>query len=249
MKLPSAGGEPATDLPAAVDQALSACRQIDSMTAEIAVTGSIGGRRVRARLIGGFTPPATRLEAAAPAGPPFFIFVANGRDATLLLPRDDRVLERGRADEVLEAIAGVRLGPSELLQTLTGCPQASRPSAGVAIGDAWRMWTTDTGSKVYLHRESVSSPWQVAAVLHSGEGGSGNWRADYGDFHDGLPHSVHLVSTDAARFDIHLQLSQIETGQALGGDVFRVQIPASAQPITIEELRRSGPVGQRGDGR
>src|SRR5206468_367196 len=83
-------------------QAPSACRAVTRLTAEIAASGSVGGRRLRARLLGGFTAPSVRLEAIAPAGPPFFIFVATGRDATLLLPRDERVLEHGEPAAVLE---------------------------------------------------------------------------------------------------------------------------------------------------
>src|SRR5436190_13035380 len=111
-KLPSPAGEPASDMAAATAQAMSACRAVASLTAEIAVSGSVGGRRLRARLLGGFTTPSVRLEAIAPAGPPFFIFVATGRDATLLLPRDERVLEHGEPAAVLEAIAGIPLESS-----------------------------------------------------------------------------------------------------------------------------------------
>ena len=40
-----------------------------------------------------------------------FIFAAEQNDATLLLPRDERVLEHGRPDAVLETVTGVPLGP------------------------------------------------------------------------------------------------------------------------------------------
>ena len=59
---------------------------------------------------------------------PLFFFVATGDDATLLLPRDDRVLEHGRPDAVLEAVAGVPLGAADLATTLTGCAPASTPT-------------------------------------------------------------------------------------------------------------------------
>src|SRR5947209_7356105 len=94
-KLPSAAGRPATDMALAVAQATSACSGITGLTAEIDASGSVGGRRLRARLLGGFMVTSVRLEAVAPAGAPFFIFVATGRDATLLLARDERVLEHG----------------------------------------------------------------------------------------------------------------------------------------------------------
>src|SRR5207247_4598749 len=92
-KLPAGSGVHATDAGAALDQATAACRSIRSLTAEVGVSGSANGHRVRARITAGVAAPASaRLEAVAPFGPPLFIFVAPGNDATLLLPRDDRVL-------------------------------------------------------------------------------------------------------------------------------------------------------------
>jgi hypothetical protein len=248
-KLPSGPGAPAPDMAAVTLQATNACRAVNSLTAEIAVSGSVGGRRLRARLLGGFKAPSARLEAVAPAGPPFLIFVANDRDATLLLPRDERVLEHGDAAAVLEAIAGVPLEPSELLQTLTACAMPGRWTAGNAIGENWRVGLGEHGAKLYLHRDSQSAPWRVVTLFYPGEGLSWSWRADYGDVRQGLPMSIHLVSADSRRFDLELTLAQVETGAMLDRDVFRVQIPATARPITLEELRRSGPFGQASDAR
>jgi hypothetical protein len=247
-KLPSAAGQPAADMAASVAQATSACSGITSLTAEIAASGSVGGRRLRARLLGGFTVTSVRLEAVAPAGPPFFIFVATGRDATLLLARDERVLEHGDPAAVLEAIAGVPLEPSELLQTLTGCVQPGRWTDARAIGDDWRVATGERGAKLYLHRESPSAPWRVVTLFHPGDGSTSSWRGDYEDFRQGLPATMHLTSADARRVDLKLALSQVETGVTLDRDVFRVQIPPGAQRITLDQLRRSGPFGQA-DGR
>ena len=246
-KLPSAAGVPASDMAAATAQATSACSAVTSLTAEIAASGSVGGRRLRARLLGGFTAPSVRLEAIAPAGPPFFIFVATGRDATLLLPRDERVLEHGEPAAVLEAIAGIPLESSEVLQTLTGCVMPGRWTAGRAIGDSWRVAEGEHGAKLYVHRDSTSAPWRVVTFLHPGTGTAWSWRADYDDFRQGLPTSVHLTSADSRRFELKLALGQIETGVALDRDAFRVQIPPSAQRITLEELRRSGPFGPASD--
>jgi hypothetical protein len=248
-KLPSAAGEPASDMPAALAQATTACSAASSLTAEIAASGSVGGHRLRARLLGGFTTAAVRLEAVAPAGQPFFIFVASGRDATLLLPRDDRVLEHGEPAAVLEVIAGVPLEPSELLQTLTGCATSERWTTARAIGADWRVAEGEHGAKLYLHRDSSTASWRVVTRFHGGEGTAWSWRADYDDVRQGLPASVHLVSADLRRFDLKLALSQVETGVALDADAFRVQIPRAARRITLEELRRSGPFGQASDAR
>src|SRR5262245_9496378 len=76
MKLPSGPGTAAPDFGAAQVQATEACRNVNSLSAEVAVKGSVAGERLRGRLIGGFTAQAARLEAPAPFGAPIFIFVA-----------------------------------------------------------------------------------------------------------------------------------------------------------------------------
>ena len=129
MKLPSTSGPPASDAAAIVRQLSTTCSSLEPLTAEIGVSGSIQGRRVRARLLAGVTSDAARLEAVAPVGQPFFIFVAHGDDSTLLLPRDSRILAHGQPRDVMEAVAGVALTPRELLEALTGCAplRAVRP--------------------------------------------------------------------------------------------------------------------------
>jgi hypothetical protein len=82
-------------------------------------------------------------------------------------------------------------------------------------------------------------------VVHH-RAGEGEWRVDYSDFQDDLPRSVHLVSADPRRFDLRLGLSQVELNAPLAADVFDVKVPASTQPITLEELRRSGAAASQG---
>ena len=139
MKLPSGPGAPAPDITDILAQATRTCRGIRTFTAEIAVSGSVGASRTRGRLAAGLAAPASaRLEAVAPFGEPLFIFAATGNDATLLLPRDRRVLEHGPPDEVLEAIAGVPLGAADLRATLTGCTTGERWTPTAAAERALR---------------------------------------------------------------------------------------------------------------
>jgi hypothetical protein len=243
MKLPSGPGTPAPDFAAALTEATRTCTGITSLTAELGVSGSVGGQRVRARLAGGFAPPSVRLEAAAPFGAPLFIFVANASDATLLLPRDGRVVEHGQPAELLAAVAGVSLGPSDLAHTLTGCAHPDTPDRPMAVGDNWRTSAGAGGAKIYLHRDGPAAPWRIASVSYPGEGTQGGWRADYDQFRDGLPRVIRLVSADGRRFNLELALSQLETNVELKPEVFRIDIPPDAQRITTEELRRSGPLG------
>ena len=242
-KLPTGPGTLAPDIAAALLQALSSCQRVQSLTAEIAVSGSVNGQRIRARLIGGFAPASARLEAAAPFGAPLFIFVATNNDGTLFLPRDRRVVEHGQPADLMEAVAGVPLGAHEMVRTLTGCGIPDRLDSPLAIGDTWRTSAGPGGAKIYLHRDTSAAPWRLVTYLHDGDALQWSWRADYDDFHDGLPHVVRLVSADRRRFNLELKLSQLELNVQLKPEVFRVDVPADAERISVDELKRSGLLG------
>jgi hypothetical protein len=239
-KLPSGPGTTALDFAQALVDATAACHRVNSLTAEIAVSGSIGGQRVRAHLAAGFAPAAGRIEAAAPFGAPLFIFVASSADGTLLFPRDGRVVEHGRPADLLEAMTGVPLSAGELLPTMTGCAFPEGLGTPQALGDKWRMSAGGGGAKIYLHRESTAAPWRLVTVFEPGQGLQWSWRVDYDDFHDGLPQVIRFVSADRDRFNIQLALSQVETNATLGPEVFRVDVPRDAERISVDELRRSG---------
>ena len=245
MKLPATPGAQPIDASAAVAEATGACREVSSITAEIGVSGSVGGRGIRARMTAGLAAPASaRLEAVSPFGQPVFFFVARDDDATLLLPGERRVVEHGRAAEVLDAVAGVPLDAATLRVALVGCAVGARGSEARQVGDDWRI-VPDQAGTLYLHRDKANAMWRVVATEH--KAAAGPWRAEYRDFRlvdpgAGLPQSVRLTSLDSKRFDLRLTLSQIEINTALADEVFRVQVPPGTEAITIEELRRSGPL-------
>ncbi len=242
MKLPAGPGAPATDARDALSQATDVCRRINSITAEASVSGSAGGRSLRARLnIGLQAPNSTRLEAIGPFARPLFTLAARGESATLLLHDDNRILQDGRPAAVLEALTGVALGAADLRGALTGCAP-SDAAAGEArqLGDDWR--TLRNGSTtIYLRRDPRTAPWQLVATVHQ-PADRPEWRAEYRDFADGLPQRIRLVSSEADRFDLRLSMSGIEVNPPLPAAAFEVRIPSAAQPITLDELRRAGPL-------
>ena len=124
-------------------------RAISTITLEMSVRGSVGGQRLRGRLSAGLAKPASaRLEAVASFGQPAFFFVATDANATLFVPRDQRVA-RGRPDALLEAVAGVPLEASALRSVVTGCAGMPNVSGVQAIGDEWRV-TADGNHEIYL---------------------------------------------------------------------------------------------------
>jgi hypothetical protein len=256
LKLPSGPGVAAPDANDAVIAATAACRPLTSISLEMAVSGSLDGRRIRGRLLAGLTRPgAVRLEAVAPAGQPVFVltngmgFVQSG--ANLLLPGDNRVLQRGQFDAVLEAVTGIPLDASTLFVVLTGCTPgpplgATAPGApGTAIGEDWRLARAGNlgAYDIYVHREKAG-PWRLVAM--STRRAADGWRVEFGAFQNDLPRSLRLISVPSGRFDLQIALSQVELNPSLGPDVFTIQVPASASPITLDELKTSGPLGTNG---
>ena len=246
LKLPSGPGAPAPDGRQAIDDATAACRAVSTITLEMSVSGSIAGNRVRGRLLAGLARGASasvRLEAVAPFGQPVFILTAIGSDASLLLPRDNRVLEHGRPDAVLEAVTGIPLDAPALLAVVTGCT-TTVPDAGAAraLGEAWRVVPAGA-DELYVNRENAGA-WRLVTTLH--RAADAGWRAEYRNFQDGLPRSIRLISARSGAFDLQLGLSQVELNRPLGADVFRIQVPPSASPITLDDVKASGPLGANG---
>lgn len=255
MKLPAGPGAPISAADAAALLA-DACRGVRALTAEIGVGGSAGGRRMRGRLLAGVAAPdSARLEAVAPFGQPIFIFTAVGDKATLLLPRDGRVLKEAPPGEVLDAVAGVPLDAADLFTILSGCVPAGSVVESVALGDLWRKVVVRSGRSLYdayLHRGSATQPWRLVAIVRDSESDV-SLNVEYRDNRDNRPRSIRLSgggsqSEGSVPFDITLTLSQVETNMTLDSQAFTIQIPADADPITLEELRRSGPLAPESHG-
>ncbi|MCC7418571.1 MAG: hypothetical protein IT176_15660 [Acidobacteria bacterium] len=249
MRLPSGPGAPLPDADARalLAEATARCRDLRDLTAEAAVSGRVAGRRLRGRLLAGVDRAGSaRLEAVAPFGRPFFVFVATAGRATLLLPRDNRVVIGAPPAAVLDAVAGLPLDGSDLFHVLTGCPPEAPLVRAAAFGDDWReiRLAGDRPHAVYLRRSGdEGAPWRVAADVADDA-----WRAEYRAYRSGMPHEARLSSagppeSGSPRFDITIELSQIETNVALDERTWTVEIPPDAEPITLEELRRSGPLG------
>ncbi len=245
MKLPAGPGQPAPDAAAALAESTSTCKSIQSMTAEAAVGGRVGGERLRGRLLVGVAvPDLARIEALA-FGQLLFTFVARRGDATLVLNREGRVLEHGPPDLVLEALTGAPLDAAALRMTLTGCDLPTATGDGRSLGENWRV-LSNQGGDWYLQRQRKDRPWRLVAVVHR-RSGEPDWRAEYREFVNDLPHDVRLVSADRERFDLQLRLIEPERNVPLGADAFEVVIPRGATPLTLEELRASGPLASTDD--
>ena len=238
LQLPIDPGAPAPDFLQAYRTATSACSSVRTLTAELTLSGSAGGRRIRGRAIVGVErPDSLRLEGVAPFGPPAFILAARGGTGTLLLPRDERVLRGTPPQEILGALTGISLNPADLQAVLTGClVPAGEPTAGRLHQNGWL--SVDLPGDVTLFLERVGTRWQPRAGRRPG------WQVEYAAWQGAFPQDVRLRSVNpAVDVDLTASVGQLETNVAIDAAAFAVDIPPDALPITLAELRDAGPLG------
>jgi hypothetical protein len=201
--------------------------------------GRAGGRRLSGRLLAGFERPGSmRLEAVVPFGPPGFILATRGKEAVLLLPRDERVVRGESSDEILGSLTGVALAPADLQAILTGCVVPdSKPTGGRMHANGWASIDLEGGATMYLQR---AGSWRIRAARRNG------WNVDYPVWQGTFPQTIRLQSQDErANVDMTATLSQIEVNVEVDPAAFTVDVPPNASPLTLEELRAAGPLGER----
>jgi hypothetical protein len=243
---PTGPGEPAPEFAQQFEEATKACRDVRSLTADASISGRVAGRRVRATLqIGLADPNALRLEAVAPFGAPIFVLAAQHGTGTLLLPRDREVLRDTPADAMIDAIAGIKLTPDELRAVATGCvsPAPSATGGRRYPGDLTAIALKD-GAMAFVGSVKGSS-----RILFASRPGL---IVEYVEYANGLPRKIVLrrdapektsEGAPSAGAELSLTLSQVELNTTLGPRAFMVDVPSDARAITLEELRKTGPLG------
>jgi len=246
LTLPTDAGSPLADIAAVHAQATRACRGVRTLTAELSLVGRAGRTRLRGRVVAGFERPASmRLEGVAPFGPPAFILAARGGEATLLLPRDERVLSGASPDAVLGALTGVALAPDDLLAILTGCVVPEPVQRGGRVhANGWASLDLEGDATLYLVR--VSGAWQPRAAARPG------WDVQYANWQGDFPRAVTLRSLGSAAggspglgaidVDLTATVSQIEANLPIDAAAFGVVVPPGAARLTLDELRDAGPL-------
>ncbi len=237
LSLPSDPGAPFPDFNQVHSQVSAACAAVKTLTAELGLAGRAGEQRLRGRVQAGFArPDSMRLEGVAPFGPPAFILVARGNTATLVLPRDNRVLRATRGEEILGALTGVALAPADLQAILGGCvTPMPRAMAGRLHQNGWASIDLDGGATLYLQRQG--NTWRLRAAKRAG------WEIEYPAWQGMFPQLVRLRS-DAQGVDVSATISQLETNVDLEESAFLVNVPPGTTEITLDELRNAGPLGQ-----
>ena len=154
--LPDGPGTPLADPATLLEAATVTCRAVDTITAEAAMSGRVGGERVRGRLLlGADRRGRLRLEAVAPFGAPLLVLAASERGTTLVLPRDGRVLEGAALDDVLDALVAGTAPRRRQDLAQGGYFGGRRPEDGIID------WTRDAASIHNLVR-AVAPPYPGA---------------------------------------------------------------------------------------
>jgi hypothetical protein len=231
---PAGPSSPSTDVVARHGTLTRHCAGLQTMTAELGLSGRAGEQRLRGRVIAGLQRGgAVRLEGVAPFGAPVFILAAKDERATLLLPRERRVLESAPVAQVIERLTGLALGADDLLLTLAGCVAAGTAVDGREWPGGWESVSSADGRTVLLRRRDDA--WWLAAVDGPG------WRADYSAVLNGFPRQVRLRSEDG-RVDLTAAVQQLEVNTPIAAAAFEVTIPQDAEPMTLEQLRAVAPL-------
>jgi outer membrane lipoprotein-sorting protein len=237
--LPTGTGVPYPEFRAAYDKATESCRGVKTITASMGMSGKAGSTKLRGRIDAGFAAPdRARLEGVPPFGRKVFILVAQDGKGTLVLPRDERVLRDAPPDQIVEALAGVALGPDALRTAISGCGFGAPPSDGRSYPNGW-VAAVSGDTTTYLRPRGEA--WEVAAAAR------GPVTIVYSDYQSGRPTAIRLRSVTDGRVtaDITLTLSDVDINTTLEPRVFDIgpDLPERPVPLTLEELRRAGPMG------
>jgi outer membrane lipoprotein-sorting protein len=239
--LPTGTGTPYPEFRSAYDSATHTCSAVKTITASMGMSGKAGGTKLRGRVDAGFAAPGrARLEGIPPFGKPVFVLVAEGGKGTLVLTREDRVLRDAPPDQIVEALAGVPLGPDALRTAIAGCGFGTPPADGRVYPNGWVAAASPEGTTFLRPRDAG---WEVAGAER------GVVTILYSDYENGRPSTIRLRATlqGHTTADLTLRLSDVDINTTLDARTFTVELPDHPIPLSLDELRRAGPLGG-GDG-
>jgi outer membrane lipoprotein-sorting protein len=239
--LPTAAGTPFPDFSSAYQQATASCRGVKTITASMGMSGKAGNTKLRGRIDAGFAAPGrARLEGIPPFGKPVFVLVADNGTGTLVLTRDDRVLRDAPPEQIVEALAGVALTPDDLRTVVSGCGfTTGEPSSGTLVNEHQSAWLVLVFPQTTTYLSRRNDTWHVVAATR------GPVTVNYTNDDSGRPGIVDIRATSQGRdtANIRLRLSDVDINTTLDPRTFEVDLPARPVPLTLEELRRAGPMG------
>ena len=223
--------------------ATAACKGFRSIEGELSLSGRAGDERVRGRILTGLeSGGAVRLEAVAPFGAPFFVLAGRAERATLVLPREHRVLKDTAVADVLERIDRPVARRRRPAPDRVGLPRRSAPtpSDGRQWGGGWRAVTIGPDRVAYL-RVVNGQPVLTAADY-------GPWHVDYSAHAGGFPRVVRVRRRrrpGEGGIDITARIEQLQVNTQINPRAWSVDVPSDADPMTLDELRSIAPLAEK----
>jgi hypothetical protein len=238
VSLPTGGGRPDTRAVAAYDALQVRCAAVRTWSAEIGVAGTVRGQRLRLRVLAATTADGgVRLEGVAPFGAPWFVLVATGDDAVLLLPRESRVLRDATTAQVLDALVGLPLSGEDLHALLSGCGVSPGDAAnGRAYDGGWLAVDVGSGRVLFFREAGAAARLDGARI---GPLSVGYVPADPGAT-VGRLQLVDARGGDRGGVRLQLTFSQSEENTPLPAGAFTLRVPDNARPLGLDELRARG---------
>lgn len=231
---PTDPGVPAPDAGAALDAATAACGPVDALSFALGMKGRVGDQGIPrgVSFLGAVTRDGRMFLEATALGTQRMVFAGRPDGATLWLREGNRAID-APADDVIEALTGMRLGSAQLLDLLTGCVTADRRVEQAArVGD--RLRVTLPVATVWLEPASPAG-WRArwASV--------GDLRADYHAADGPWPRELTLSTADAAATSARLTMSirtrEINPPASDLAAAFAYTAPRNATRMTLDELR------------
>jgi hypothetical protein len=237
VSLPTGQGRPEPAAESRLAEVSKRCAAVRTWSAEIGVTGRVRDQTVRLKILGGTTSGGDlRLEGVAPFGSPLFLLVSSGDRASLLLPRESRLLKDASTAQVLDALIGLSLSAADVHALLTGCLGASGQAAnGRAFDGGWLA--VDVGDDRTAFLREVMGEWRLDAAK------VGPMAIAYDAFSAAAPAEIRLASEGVDRRSavrLLLRLTQVEENAALPPEAFVLDAPPGTRPLSVEELRERG---------
>lgn len=239
--LPGGSPEPAASAASAWAEATRSCRDVRAYSATLTVSGHVGGRGV---------PKLTVFTGATSDGGIYLdgrydgtaIFTLGGTaDRATLVRHDDNTTVTARAEDVLDALVGLKMTPSRWLALLSGCVSTA-PSSPIARGDRSGSELVLTLADARALLDSTSKQWRVTGGVFD------RMTIEYRTVGVDWPQRWTLASetgtSPAVKLDViatdpHVNDSKISTAG------FAVTPPPGAVTITLEQLRATGFAGKR----
>jgi hypothetical protein len=237
---PPSPGDPAPDAGPAWTEAVSVCRDARSYGSILRVSGRVGTERLwPVEIETVVTADQSIYLNAIAGGQTVFVLAGTAGRASLWLRADQRVTTAATG-EILDAIIGLSVTPAELLAILAGC--VARDTNLVSAERQGRLLAITTkDARVYLTQDK--GVWRTHAAITS------SFTVEFGG-PARPPSEIWMWSApDAPRASLHLRASEIAINSAIPADVFSLPAAArAATPLSIEELRASGPFRNRAPG-